>query len=853
MLRLILRDLRNMLRRPVVSLLLLIGLIVGGFAMVVYFVSSSQELKIQRYISGEENTVEAPMRVSQDVQFFYDAVVGGELPEIRYAAVLSYKNPDYDIIGIYWDVEGVEAMESGAFIDRTMMGQMVAVAQPDLIDGQTLAVGDSIRVAGRAFEVVGLMPAEAGYAPYAYDMRRLPQGSEHVAGTELEEIDAQLRQRPLRALIIPMDVFAELGLEPDYCHISFMEDISGVREQVEASLLEQAGISKFTDMTQFMEVSRVNQISRALLYAAAVLAGLINIVSLYAFFLRENRRQYLTYKMLGATGGKIAAILLAELAVYTLAAFAISCAGALPFIDHSGLILRYMPFRAVDFILLFAALYCFAALASLGQVRALAGRSVRSGRADAGPDRDRAAQTKDEPGAGKGLYLLSFLYRKNIWRTVSIVFLSLATAFTLAYAMTYVYDAGKMERYINRMFPNDMFSVHLNNSTVSTINTDAFERQINPLEHPLNQELEARLAQLGVPVGRLRFRMLTKKDTVDENSEQFLYVCQADRGFAEAEPILLSKGSWAPLAQYDKTDEQGVIPCIIPPYMEEILPLGSQFEYEVCLNLGTADLGVDEQGMPVGTSIADWHKRTFEVVGVIAENAYNIMGYSQANDYFSSGYGDITNVLEPLSDRSGQSGSGLHTPGYIPDILHNGKSHFDATSTPCYYLFPQAEADITAADINAALTGLGGVQSARRLTDMYMQNYKSGGGSISFMHAAVAAVLLALGVGGYGIILFAANRRTFGVYYVCGMPWGKAAGLTVAGNALSMLLPALFGAVAGVYVAQGVRAFDGTTIALSILTGAGAVLAVYAITSAVIALSMRRARPRQLMTESGQP
>ena len=64
---------------------------------------------------------------------------------------------------------------------------------------------------------------------------------------------------------------------------------------------------------------------------------------------------------------------------------------------------------------------------------------------------------QDEPGAGKGLYLLSFLYRKNIWRTVSIVFLSLATAFTLAYAMTYVYDAGKMERYINRVFPNDMY------------------------------------------------------------------------------------------------------------------------------------------------------------------------------------------------------------------------------------------------------------------------------------------------------------------------------------------------------------------------------------------------------------
>ncbi len=434
---------------------------------------------MQRYISGEENTVEAPMRVSQDVQFFYDAVVGGELPEIRYAAVLSYKNPDYDIIGIYWDVEGVEAMESGAFIDRTMMGQMVAVAQPDLIDGQTLAVGDSVRVAGRAFEVVGLMPAEAGYAPYAYDMRRLPQGSEHVAGTELEEIDAQQRQRPLRALIIPMDVFAELGLEPDYCHISFMEDISGVREQVEASLLEQAGISKFTDMTQFMEVSRVNQISRALLYAAAVLAGLINIVSLYAFVLRENRRQYLTYKMLGATGGKIAAILLAELAVYTLAAFAISCAGALPFIDHSGLILRYMPFRAVDFILLFAALYCFAALASLARCaprRALcpAGRADALARTATRPRRQRTNRARQ----GTVPALLSLPQKYLAYRIDRFSFIGDGLYARLRHDLCV--RRWQNGRYINRMFPNDMFSVHLNNNTVSTINTDAFERQINP-------------------------------------------------------------------------------------------------------------------------------------------------------------------------------------------------------------------------------------------------------------------------------------------------------------------------------------------------------------------------------------
>ena len=46
--------------------------------------------------------------------------------------------------------------------------------------------------------------------------------------------------------------------------------------------------------------------------------------------------------------------------------------------------------------------------------------------------------------------------------------------------------------------------------------------------------------------------------------------------------------------------------------------------------------------------------------------------------------------------------------------------------------------------------------------------------------------------------------------------------------------------------------FDNATIALSVLTGVGAVLALYALTSAIIALSMRKARPKQLMAADGR-
>lgn len=55
-------------------------------------------------------------------------------------------------------------------------------------------------------------------------------------------------------------------------------------------------------MTQFMQINEINHLSKALIYFAAIAAGIVNIVSLFAFFLKENRKQYVTYKILGATG-----------------------------------------------------------------------------------------------------------------------------------------------------------------------------------------------------------------------------------------------------------------------------------------------------------------------------------------------------------------------------------------------------------------------------------------------------------------------------------------------------------------------------------------------------------------------
>ena len=103
MFRIIWKDVRNMLRRPLVFLLLFVGLVVGGFSLLVYYVSSSQELKASRMAAGVDNVVEAPAGSGDifEMERLLDWFREGDLPEIQYASAISYEYEDYDVVGFY--------------------------------------------------------------------------------------------------------------------------------------------------------------------------------------------------------------------------------------------------------------------------------------------------------------------------------------------------------------------------------------------------------------------------------------------------------------------------------------------------------------------------------------------------------------------------------------------------------------------------------------------------------------------------------------------------------------------------------------------------------------------------------
>ena len=834
----ILQNIKNMLRRPLIFCILILGLIVGSFAQVVYYVSCTKEIRLGQVAFNRHKVVEfSGVFDEAATKSLTDMILNGSLPEIQYAGFVSYQKEDYDVVAVVWN-ENIPLDTGGEYISESHLGKKVATVSANIWD-TNVKTGDSIRVNGYSVDVVGVMPPGA-HNPVLYDIRRMPGGAEYVAGVSVER-DAFLLQRPQEAVIIPLDMMTYLNIRPSYCHIAFTDELSQAqREDIEALIKKTVSYCSFTDLSVYSEIDYINFIGKAIVSVAAVFAGIINVVALFSFFIRENKKQYLIYKMHGATNLRIIALILLELAIYTLVSFSIGWMGAAPFIWYSGFVNVYMPFGINEFILLYILLYCVAVAICWKQIQSAPRMRDSGNKRRIIKKKERQRRVHSEEGTNsKFLYLVSFRYAKSrVASTISICFLSMAVSFTLAYAMTYIYEGSIYERYVHRTFPENTNILALFDETKSAFMGGSSETGPKRYAEPFYQEFIEAVQSLPActAVGEVRdsvWAIDASPQYGEADIERHLELRQVNSEYINHSPIPLQQGSWDPLLSYEAGDEAAPIPCIVSPYLKDRFPVGHTFTLKVNGNASDPDAWMQE--------------RSFVVAGVANDASFTVIGNGLGPQLTPN----ITGYLRSFSSDTGQSGVFFAQQIYVP-ILQQNNASLAESYPPLYVLYTDEDEAEAIPQWRLHLNRYASTVSIQECLDNYMEQFRSGGGNIYFMHAAVASALLILGVGGYSIMLFAANKRTYGIYYVCGMPWSKAAGLTVAGNALDMLLPAAVGAVAGVYVSQGIRVFDETTIALSILTGLGAVAAVYALTSAIIALSMRKARPKRLMTADGQ-
>ena len=370
------KDLASMLRNRLVFLILFIGLAAGSFAMCVYYAYSSQFLRTMDVAFNQHNSVQFYPNAAdeQEKQAVLDLLSSGKLPEYTMASVVSFDKEDFDVVGFLYAGQ-METGLKGEYCTDAYAGQYVATVSGDLYDDPFGLVGTELKLSGKPYEIIGVM-GTGEYVPDLFDIRRLPRGQALVAGIAPDE--GQELQRSDKAVYIPMDVFAQESFLPAVYRITFAAELGETeRTAVQNAITEATGLDYFAEMTKYSEIHATNRWGKAVIYFAAIFASLFNVVALFGFILKKNRKQYVTYRLCGATTLQLSVIILLELTLYTAVAFIAGFFGCRALLENTSIIERYLPFGAGDFVLLFALFLCVAAAMSFKQIRSVAGKPVK--------------------------------------------------------------------------------------------------------------------------------------------------------------------------------------------------------------------------------------------------------------------------------------------------------------------------------------------------------------------------------------------------------------------------------------------------------------------------------------------
>lgn len=850
MLHIILKDLKSMMRRPVVFLLLLFGLIIGSASMIVYFTYGSEKLNNMdnMLIHGNSVEVQANLGDSMEQQLMYELLTDGTLPEMIYASSISYDSEGYDVVGLLDFENYFTTSGGGEFFTLDEENQNVAVISSDLFEGEEVQIGDRRVIAGAQMEIIGFM-SKGYYIGEYFDLRQLPEGSEFVAGLDFSlERDDTVKNRPGKGAIVPFTTMMNnaSGFYANNYHLTFKEKLTNEqRANIEQIITDRTGLSNFLPITLFSETYSTVQWSESAIYFVAVLAGIINIIALFAFFIRENRKQYLIYKLLGASNKKITAILISELSIYTLISYVIACAGAIPLMQNIAFFKDCKMPSLLSLIIIFLIIVIAASAICYGQIRYILKGKIKK---DKKKRKKEFKNCSEELSVGnRTLYLMSFHYnRKNALNVCSIVCLALAVSFSFTYAMTYIFESQKFVRFYNENYKYETFVASPKQEVIDSTNGMLLGTMEDYTDSELYREyLEAitsleGLQDYGIEYGNSIFAWYP-----GEYQGRAIYARSYSEGYLKNISMNLKSGSWEALLDYDKTDEDAVIPCIIFPYCEKDFPLGSTFTSKFDFDTGREHISssIGEENLH-GKITTETIERTFQVVGVLSED-----GYMANRGYWSIGmYAPITNFLSPVSDAALLNYDAMMI---TPEVLHNGKLPYDYL--PLHYLFAEKGNEEILDKWQIEASQYAEIDSFSNFLKNYREQFNNGGGDTYIMHSIIAALLLLLGVGGFSIIQFSMNKKMYGIYYICGMTWSKAIKLTLVTNAIDTILPSVVGAVISIIIAQNIRGnFASTSILLSMLCGIGAVIAIYLITSVILAIALKNKKPKNLLTEEAK-
>ncbi len=822
-------------KRTVIALVLLLGIIISSCAMNVYY---SQSVAMSNTLTGYSSVEKAiDFQAGTMTSADYESIsvfLSDYTDELDFYSVMSTQLEDVDIIGIKADTQKI-GVEIGEWVTET--GQIVV---PYEINGEYINVGDTYNLDGKDYTVCGVYNP-MGYQADLYSSKRISQASFAATGVESEiqfdeENPYDFSDREVYGVFIMYSDFVENEYVGEIFRVKFLNSFSDafkddfVNDFI-ANIVETTGniINAETNaMDKAGEVYGVQFISKFLIYILITVLSLINTLTLFAYVLKQNKKDFLLYKSLGATNKKLLLVTAIESAIYIIIAYTLGFAASKYIVNHTDLKGTVPYYGLKQYLLLLAVVLIIALIYIL-----ISQYMLLKKQKDEEPLLNLRSFIKKT--GFKKLYLLLKNYSSGILSEAIIFLQVMLVAFSFTYVASFYFERGASMRLAERMTNGNETYLYTWNSKMMFEVMENFDR--NSL---FAQEAQEKIKSLeGINsygcANCFDFHLNVDKTKQLLNKEVFtLYnVRSISPSIIEKINTKVSKGVW--LDEWkDGVDiaELGYIPVVISENFADDLDLkcGDTLENNGFWFNRESWKYVETDEYEYWDISNDTELFNIKIVGILDNNSNVFLGVGNPPTL-----GTVFYSVDSFVNKENQYL--IYSPYvYKNDKLIIKEGVYDGQTL----LFPDGTKDIEY--YREQMESYGYVYTMEELAYRDDDYYLTGTSEYE-IHFYVTVALLIIGVIGYNLLSIERNKKIYGVYFSCGMPFKKAIGISMGANAVIFVLGGVIGSLWGLISADSTRGMMLDTKIYSICTAIGFIIVMFLISSITMFIQMAKLSP----------
>ncbi len=850
-----LRNIKNMFtHKTVIAVLLILGIIVSSCALNVYV---SQSISMSKAISGY-STVERALEYK-----------GGTLSQTGYAVLAKYISENADNIAFYCtmnmeyediDIIGINAAKAPFTPDT---GEWVSPGNVIVPYQAGYEVGDTYTIGDKSYNVCGVYSVD-GYAGDYYSSKRMTLVDYSAAGVTIDQEFVSYNEedpyggqdiRESYGVFMSFEDFVLDGYYSDTFRIMFNNAISpSAKQEYSAKLMEYYHsitgmdlIEESVAMEAAAQVYGFEFISKFIVYIVISIISFINTLSLFAYVLKQNKNESLTYISLGATRGKMLLVTAFETIIYIVPAYTIGFFLAKLLINATDLKenMSYTGFK--QYIIILACMLFIALLYVLiYQYILLRNRKKAS---------EPLFSFQGFAKLGwKNTYLTFKNYSAGILSEIIILSQVVLVAFSFSYVGTFIFQRGANDRLIDRMFGgqqvyycgyNSQFFDKLwefeNNYSYTLIPTPEGKAAIECVENMAGVDGFSTITNIDF-IYNMEIQKYERAHRTESSIPDAMINALSPYYIKNVKTIKLLEGQW--LDQWadgvDITTAE-YIPIVVSKSVltnigkkcGDLIPdivLAEQYLQKDSIPLQS----VNENGTFVGFDTSPYEGLDLKIVGVLSPDA---IVYSEGI------YPPVVESTFPTAEKY----IDIHGCSilYCPVLYKDGELFFgNYPRTGGILIYTDGTKDIEY--YREAYSEFGPVWDMKDLAEEFDGYYLDGTSEYS-VHLYITVALLFIGVAGYNLLSVERNKKTYGIYYSCGMPWKRSMTITVIANSIIFILGGIIGTIWGIVGAGATRTMAEDTVTLTAASSMGFILLLFIISTISIFAQMSKLTPIALI------